>query len=114
MFSPQTLPICVEEDRATDGPGNVAGFSLQASVAVQASQRENFEWLCRYICRPPVSEKRLFLTSRGEIGYTLKTHTVTGRRMWSSSNWILSPGWPKGIYGAERSRCAHDVGARAE
>ena len=72
-FKLQTLPICDEEDRATGGPGNVAGFSLHAGVAVKASQRDKLERLCRYICRPPVSEKRLFLTARGEIGYTLKT-----------------------------------------
>jgi hypothetical protein len=69
----QTLPTFDEEDWATDVPGNVAGFSLHAGVAVKACQRDKLERLCRYICRPPVSEKRLFLTSRGEIGYTLKT-----------------------------------------
>jgi len=35
--------------------------------------REKLERLCRYICRPPVSEKRLFVTPRGDIGYSLKT-----------------------------------------
>ncbi len=73
VFTLQTVPICDEEDWATDVPGNVAGFSLHAGVAVKASQRDKLERVCRYICRPPVSEKRLFLTSRGEIGYTLKT-----------------------------------------
>jgi hypothetical protein len=73
VFTLQTLPICNKEDWATGGPGNVAGFSLHAGVAVKASQRDKLERLCRYICRPPVSEKRLFLTERGEIGYTLKT-----------------------------------------
>jgi len=81
VFELQTLPICDEEDWATDGPGNVAGFSLHAGVAVKASQRDKLERLCRYICRPPVSEKRLFLTARGDIGYTLKTPTATGRLM---------------------------------
>ena len=73
VFTLQTLPICNEEDWATGGPGNVAGFSLHAGVAVKACQRDKLERLCRYICRPPVSEKRLFLTARGDIGYTLKT-----------------------------------------
>jgi len=73
VFKLQTLPICDEEDWPTDGPGNVAGFSLHAGVAVKACQRDKLERLCRYICRPPVSEKRLFLTARGDIGYTLKT-----------------------------------------
>ena len=73
VFTLQTLPIGDEEDWAAGGPGNVAGFSLHAGVAVKASQRDKLERLCRYICRPPVSEKRLFLTARGDIGYTLKT-----------------------------------------
>ena len=63
-----TLPTCDEEDWATGGPGNVAGFSLHAGVAVKACQRDKLERLCRYICRPPVLEKRLFLTARGEVG----------------------------------------------
>jgi len=73
VFTLQTLPTFDDQDWATGGPGNVAGFSLHAGVAVKACQRDKLERLCRYICRPPVSEKRLFLTSRGEIGYTLKT-----------------------------------------
>ena len=40
VFTLQTLPICNEEDWATGGPGNVAGFSLHAGVAVKASQRD--------------------------------------------------------------------------
>ena len=55
------------------GPGNVAGFSLHAGVAVKACQRDKLQRVCRYICRPPVSEERLFLTARGDIGYMLKT-----------------------------------------
>jgi len=73
VFTLQTLRTADEEDWATGGPGKVAGFSLHAGVAVKACQREKLERLCRYICRPPVSEKRLFLTQRGDIGYTLKT-----------------------------------------
>ena len=80
VFTRQTLPICDEEDWATGGPGNVAGFSLHAGVAVKACQRDKLERLCRYICRPPVSEKRLFLTARGDIGYTLKTPYRDGTR----------------------------------
>ena len=51
----------------------MSGFSLHGGVAVKPSQREKLERLCRYICRPPVSKKRLFLTPRGDIGYSLKT-----------------------------------------
>jgi len=73
VFTLQTLPTFEDQDWPTGGPGNVAGFSLHAGVAVKACQRDKLERLCRYICRTPVSEKQLFLTSRGEIGYTLKT-----------------------------------------
>jgi len=69
----QTLPDNGWEDESTDAPGNVAGFSLHAGVAVKSNQRKKLERLCRYICRPPVSEKRLFVTPRGDIGYSLKT-----------------------------------------
>ena len=36
VFTLQTLPICDEEDWTAGGPGNVAGFSLYAGVAVKA------------------------------------------------------------------------------
>ena len=42
-------------------------------MAVKSTQRAKLERLCRFICRPPVSEKRLFVTPRGDIGYSLKT-----------------------------------------
>ncbi len=73
VFTLQTLPDSGWEEQPADAPGNVAGFSLHAGVAVKPNQREKLERLCRYICRPPVSEKRLFVTSRGDIGYSLKT-----------------------------------------
>ncbi|MFT5453333.1 MAG: hypothetical protein ACI9N9_002839, partial [Enterobacterales bacterium] len=50
-----------------------AGFSLHAGVAAQASEPDKLERLCRYISRPAVSEKRLSLTSAGNIRYQLKT-----------------------------------------
>jgi len=49
------------------------GFSLHAGVAAQAWERDKLERLCRYISRPAVSEKRLSLTSAGNIRYKLKT-----------------------------------------
>ena len=73
VYTLQTMPTCDEGDWAAGDPGNVAGFSLHAGVAAKACQRDKLERLCRYICRPPLSEKRLFLTARGDIGYTLKT-----------------------------------------
>ena len=80
VFTLQTLPTFDKQAWATGGSGNVAGFSLHAGVAVEASQRDKLERLCRHICRPPVWEKRLFLTSRGEIGYPLKTLYRDGTR----------------------------------
>ena len=73
VFTLQTLPGNGWEEGAADAPGNMAGFSLHAGVAAKATQRDKLERLCRYICRPPVSEKRLFVIPRGDIGYSLKT-----------------------------------------
>jgi hypothetical protein len=50
-----------------------AGFSLHAGVSTEAHQRDKLERLCRYVTRPAVSEKRLALTSNGNIRYQLKT-----------------------------------------
>lgn len=50
-----------------------AGFSLHAGVMAEAHQREKLERLCRYIARPPVSEKRLSVTEHGQVRYELKT-----------------------------------------
>ena len=44
-----------------------------AGVAARADQRQKLERLCRYISRPPVAEKRLSLTSGGNVRYQLKT-----------------------------------------
>ena len=73
VFTLQTLAGSDWENGSADAPGNIAGFSLHAGVAVKRNQREKLERLCRYICRPPVSEKRLSVTPRGDIGYSLKT-----------------------------------------
>ena len=73
VFTLQTLPGSDWENGSADAPGNIAGFSLHAGVAVKRNQREKLERLWRYICRPPVSEKRLSVTPRGDIGYSLKT-----------------------------------------
>ena len=100
VFTLQTLPICNEEGWATGGPGNVAGFSLHAGVAVKACQRDKLKRVCRYICRPPVSEERLFLTARGDIGYTLKTpyHDGTTHVIFEPLDFIARlaalPCWP--------------------
>lgn len=70
VFTLQTLPASDEpfDDRVV----KVAGFSLHAGVAARADEREKLKRLCRYISRPAVSEKRLSLTSNGNIRYRLK------------------------------------------
>ena len=73
VFTLQTLPACDPDERLADAVGNVSGFSLHASVATKAHQREKLERLCRYITRPAISEKRLSLTSNGKVRYELKT-----------------------------------------
>jgi hypothetical protein len=72
VFTLQTLPAVVEDDRYAQ-VAKEAGFSLHAGVAAQAWERDKLERLCRYISRPAVSEKRLSLTSAGNICYQLKT-----------------------------------------
>jgi len=72
VFTLQTLPPCEPDDYA-DTAGKVSGFSLHAGVAARSDERKKLERLCRYISRPAVAEKRLSLTSNGNIRYQLKT-----------------------------------------
>ena len=72
FFLLQTLPAVEEDDRYAQ-VAKEAGFSLHAGVAAQAWERDKLERLCRYISRPALSEKRLSLTSAGNIRYKLKT-----------------------------------------
>lgn len=67
----QTAPA--DEDLLGRDTGKVGGFSLHAGVAAHARERGKLERLCRYISRPPVSEKRLSLTADGRVSYRLKT-----------------------------------------
>ena len=73
----QTLPPDEPPDDdspcGSDRVAKEAGFSLHAGVSTEAHQRDKLERLCRYICRPAVSEKRLALTSTDNIRYQLKT-----------------------------------------
>jgi len=71
VFTLQALPA--NDDLTYNEAGKVAGFSLHAGVAARADQRDKLERLCRYICRPAVSERRLSLTSNGNVRYELKT-----------------------------------------
>jgi hypothetical protein len=72
VFTLQTLSALEKDDRYAQ-VAKEAGFSLHAGVAAQAWERDKLERLCRYISRPTVSEKRLSLTSAGNIRYQLKT-----------------------------------------
>ncbi len=82
VFTLQTLPACDPEDQFGDTLGKVSGFSLHADVATKAHERDKLERLCRYISRPAVSEKRLALTSHGNVRYDVKGFTnVAGAGM---------------------------------
>ena len=72
VFTLQTLPPR-DVNESSASVGTVSGFSRHAGVAAKAHQRDKLERLCRYIARPALSEKRLSLTSQGNIRYTLKT-----------------------------------------
>ena len=73
IFSVQTRPPIVDEEKNFGLLGKVEGFSLHAGVAAKAHQRDKLERLCRYISRPPVAAHRLSLTTSGKICYELKT-----------------------------------------
>ncbi len=68
----QTLPVS-EPDDYVDSAGKAPAFSLHASVSARADERKKLERLCRYISRSAVAEKRLSLTSNGNIRFQLKT-----------------------------------------
>jgi hypothetical protein len=72
VFTLQTLPPSDNESNEAQ-IGQIAGFSLHAGIMARRDQRKKLERLCRYICRPAVSEKRLAMTSGGRIRYQLKT-----------------------------------------
>ncbi len=96
VFTVQTLPGSAkpEDDRV----GKMAGFSLHAGVAAGADERDKLERLCHYISRPAVSEKRLSLTSNGQVRYRLKTpyRDVTTHAIFQPGgppHWISLPDW---------------------
>ncbi len=73
VFTLQTLPEREDKADSSSRVANHAGFSLHAGVIAQAHQRDKLERLCRYISRPAVSEKRLAVTTNGQVRYELKT-----------------------------------------
>jgi len=48
------------------------GFSLHAAVKIEAGETSRLEHLCRYIARPPLSNKRLSLTPDGRVVHELR------------------------------------------
>ena len=73
VFTLQTLPGQEDQSTTRSRVANHAGFSLHAGVIAEVHQRDKLERLCRYVSRPAVSEKRLALTSNGQVRYELKT-----------------------------------------
>ena len=73
VFTLQMLPPDEDGSGGSDRVAKEAGFSLHAGVSTEAHQRDKLERLCRYVTRPAVSEKRLAITSNGNIRYQLKT-----------------------------------------
>ncbi len=67
----QTLPA--EPDGPRREVVESSGFSLHASLAAKASQRDKLEHLARYVARPPVATERLSLTENGRVRLALKT-----------------------------------------
>jgi len=56
----------------------VAGFNLQAAVAVPARDRRRLETLCKYISRPPIAAERLSELPDGRLAYELKKRWSDG------------------------------------
>ena len=73
VFTLQTLPNREGGEQTYGQAAKVAGFSLHAGVMAEAHQRGKLDRLCRYVSRPAISEKRLALTSNGQVRYELKT-----------------------------------------
>ena len=90
VFSLQTL-LAKDEDNYGQ-LAKINGFSLHAGVFADTHQSDKLERLCRYIARPALSEKRLSLTSTGNVRYELKTPYKDGtthffRRLTSLVSW---------------------------
>jgi len=72
----------VEEDESSAQPARlcaqVAGFNLQAAVAVPARDRRRLEHLIRYVARPPIAAERLSELPDGRLAYELKKRWSDG------------------------------------
>ena len=76
VFTLQMLPA--EPDAPRPEVAENSGFSLHASIAAKASQRDKVERLARYVSRPPVATERLSMTQGGNVRYALKTPYCDG------------------------------------
>jgi hypothetical protein len=87
----------------------VAGFSLHAATVCEAWQRSRLERLCRYITRPPIATKRLYVDDRGRVVYQYKHPFRDG-----STHVALEPlDFMCTMYGMPRAHDCRDVGGRA-
>ena len=68
------------ESAFKSGPlaATLAGFSLHAATFVREEHRDRLETLCRYLLRPPVSEKRLERRNNGDVLLKLKSEWSDG------------------------------------
>ena len=70
------------ESAFKSGPmgATLAGFSLHAGTYIRVEDRERLESLCRYLLRPPVSERRFHRRNNGEVLLELKSEWSDGTR----------------------------------
>jgi hypothetical protein len=70
------------ESAFKSGPmgATLAGFSLHAGTYIRVEDRERLESLCRYLLRPPISERRLHRRNNGEVLLELKSEWSDGTR----------------------------------
>jgi len=69
-------PLCADID----------GFSLHATVRVEAHDRKRLEQLCRYITQPALSDERVQLNAAGQVELKLKTPWRDG-----TTHLVMSP-----------------------
>jgi len=73
--------------------GKVAGFSLHASVAAKAHERNKLECLYRHIARPAVSEQRLSLPKYRKYKRPFSMISIPQRmKPFSTSSTFPNPG----------------------
>ena len=58
----------------------LGGFSFHAGTFIQENDRERLENLCKYLLRPPISDKRLRRVNNGDVQVELKSEWSDGTR----------------------------------